>query len=244
MTTSRAAAAVGGMPRWRDLPHLAGIVARAYGAAPARARIVGAAWRATAGSFWLLLLAAARARGRVRATRHAVVIMDAPAVLTGREAGLLAAVVAAMLLGVGACEGVLVALVTAVGVGGGWVQWASPALLVSLLIVESAPAGLRAARGWGRTASVAREVRASGRSAATAGMLAAWPHGHGHARELIRTLTAQADQTGLDIVVDAATPELADTYLRYGWQPCSARDPLLLLRTASRWESAADSTRK
>jgi hypothetical protein len=231
------------MPRWRDLPHLAGILARAYGAAPARTRIVGAAWRATVGSFWLLLLAAARARGRVRATPHAVVIMDAPAVLTGREAGLLAAVVAAMLLAVGACEGLLVVLVTSVGVGGGWVEWASPALLASLLIVESAPAGLRAARGWGRTASVARELRASGRSVATAGMLAAWPRGHGHAREIIRTLTAQADQAGLDIVVDAATPELADTYRRYGWQPRSAEDPLLLVRTTAQRASAGDSTR-
>ena len=83
VTTSPGEPAVGGMPRRRDLPHLAGIVARAYGAAPARTRIVGAPWRATAGSFWLLLLAAAHARRRVRATPHAVVIMDAPAVLTG-----------------------------------------------------------------------------------------------------------------------------------------------------------------
>jgi hypothetical protein len=244
VTTSPGGVAVGGAPRWRDLPPLAGIVARAYGAAPARARIVGAAWRATAGSFWLLLLAAAHARRRVRATPHAVVIMDAPAVLTGREAGLLAAVVAAMLMAVGACEGMLVALATAVGVGGGWIQWASPALLASLLLVESAPAGRRAARGWGRTARAAQELRAGGRSVATAGMLAAWPRGHGYAGELMRALTAQADQAGLDIVVDAATLELADTYGRYGWQPCSARDPLLLVRTASRWVPAAGSTRK
>ena len=78
MTTSPGEATVGGLPRWRDLPHLAGIVARAYGAGPARMRIVGPAWRVTAGSFWLLLLAAAHARRRVRATRHAVVILETP----------------------------------------------------------------------------------------------------------------------------------------------------------------------
>lgn len=171
------------MPRWRDLPHLAGIVARADGAAPARARIVGAAWRVTAGSFWLLLLAAAHARCRVRATPHAVVIVETPAPLTGMEAGLLAAIMAAMVLAVGVYEAVLVGLVTALGVGGRWVDWAAPALLASLLIVESAPAGRRAARGWGRTTRVADELRAGGRCVATAGMLAAWPRGHGHARE-------------------------------------------------------------
>lgn len=230
------------MPRWRDLPHLAGIVARAYGAAPARTRIVGAAWRVTAGSFWLLLLAAAHARRRVRATPHAVAILDTPAPLTGREASLLVTIMVALVLTVGVCEGLLVALVTAVGGGGGWVDWAPPALLASLLIVESAPASRRAARGWGRTAHVAHELRAAGRSVATAGMLAAWPRGHGHAREIMRTLTAQADQAGLDIVVDAATPELADTYRRYGWQPRSTQNPLLLVRTASRCESVGDST--
>ncbi|GAC1611204.1 MAG: hypothetical protein NVS3B26_22550 [Mycobacteriales bacterium] len=143
-----------------------------------------------------------------------MLIMDAPEVATGREAGLLAVVVAALLLAVDACEGVLDVLFTAVGVGGGWVQWASPALLASLLLVESAPAGRRAARGWRRTASVARELRAAGRSVATAGMLAAWPRGHGYAREIMRTLTAQADEAGLDILVDAGTPDLAATYSR------------------------------
>lgn len=217
---------------------------RAYGAGPARTRIVDdAAWRVTAGSFWLLLLAAAHARRRVRATRHAVVIVDAPAPVTRREAGLLVAILAATVLAAGVGEALLIALATAVGVGGDWVEWASPALLASLLLVESAPATRRAARGWGRTTRAADDLRAGGRSVATAGLLAAWPRGHGYARELMRTLTAQADQAGLDIIVDAATPALADTYRRYGWQPRTAQDPLLLVRTASRGESAADATR-
>lgn len=234
--------AVGGVPRWRDLLHLAGIVARAYGAAPAKTRIVGAAWRVTAGSFWLLLLAAAHARRRVRATPHAVVIVDTPASLTAIEAGQLVAIVAALVLAVGVCEGLLIVLVTAVGVSGGWVDWAPPVLPASLLIVESAPASRRAARRSGRTALVAQELRAEGRSVATAGMLAAWPRGHGHARELIRCLTAHADQVGLDIVVDAASLELADTYRRYGWTAGGASDPLLLVRAASRLESARNPT--
>ena len=118
----------------------------------------------------------------------------------------------------------------------------APALLASLLIVESAPASRRAARGWGRTARVAHELRATGRSVATAGMLAVWPRGHGYAREIMRSLTTQADQAGVDIVIDAATPELADTYRRYGWQSRRTQDPLLLVRTTAQRESAVDST--
>jgi hypothetical protein len=170
------------------------------------------------------------------------VIVDTPAPWTRTEAGLLAAIMATMVLAVGVCEGLLIALVTALGAGGGWVNWAAPVLLASLVIVESARPGRRAARGWGRTARVADDLRTAGRSFTTAGMLAAWPRGHGYAREIMRTLTDEADQAGLDIVVDAADPELANTYGRYGWQPRSADDPLLLVRTASRWESAADST--
>lgn len=230
------------VPRWRDLPRLAGIVSRAYGPAPARIRIVGAAWRVTAGSFWLLLLAFAQARRRVRATPHAVVIVDTPAPWTRTEVGLLAAIMAATVLAVGVYEGLLIVLITALGAGGGWVNWAAPALLASLLIVESAPAGRRAARGWGRTARVADELRAAGRSVTTVGMLAAWPRGDGNARELMRCLTRQADQAGLDIVIDAANPELADTYRRYDCQPSSAQDPLLLVRMSSQGDTAGDGT--
>lgn len=73
-------------------------------------------------------------------------------------------------------------------------------------------------------------------------MLAVWPRGHGYAREIMRSLTTQADQAGVDIVIDAATPELADTYRRYGWQSRRTQDPLLLVRTTAQRESAVDST--
>lgn len=91
------------------------------------------------------------------------------------------------------------------------------AIMMVMLMVEAAPACRRAAQGWGRTARVGRELRASGGSVVTAGTLAAWPRGRGHARELMSLLTCEADRVGVDTVIDAANVELAETYGRYGW---------------------------
>ena len=74
----------------------------------------------------------------------------------------------------------------------------------------------------------------------TAGTLAAWPHGRGHARELMRILIREADQAGVDIVIGAADAELAETYSRYGWHPRCAEDSLLLVRVAGRLWSAEE----
>lgn len=77
-------------------------------------------------------------------------------------------------------------------------------------------------------------------SLVTAGTLAAWPGGRGHARELISILTREADRVGVDIVIDAANANLAETYRRYGWRPRCAEDPLLLARVAGRLCSAEE----
>ena len=153
--------AAGAKPRWSDLPHLAGIVARAYGSPLGRMRLVGGVWRATAGTFWLLLLGVTHVRGRVRATRHAVVIVDQPAPLTRSELGRFTAIFGAMVLAMVVYEAGVVALLTAFGARSRWVGWAAPAVILMMLIVETAPACRRATRQWGRTARVGGELRAA-----------------------------------------------------------------------------------
>lgn len=224
--------AVEAIPSWPDLPHLAAILARAYGAWPGRCRIVGRAWRGTAGSFWLLMLAGAHARRRVRATDHAVVIVDAPARLTRRESGRLLTVFGGLLVVVVTVECVVGALTAVVGAEARWVTWGVPVVLLILFLLELAPVCRRSASSWGPTRQLARDLRTSGRPVGVAGMLAAWPRGRGHARRLLHILIEQADQAGVDLVVAAATIDLAATYRRYGWRPDTARDPLLLVRLA------------
>jgi hypothetical protein len=206
-------------------------------------RLVGGVWRATAGTFWLLLLGATQVRGQVRATAHAVVIVDTPLPVTRSELGRLTAIFGAMVLAVVGYEALVVALLTVLGAGSRGVPWGSLgmlAIMIVMLMVEIAPACRRATRGWGRTAGVGRELRASGGSVVTAGTLAAWPRGRGHARGLITILTCEADRVGVDIVIDSANAELAETYGRYGWRPRCAEDPLLLVRVAGRLGSAEE----
>jgi len=235
--------ASGVKPRWSDLPHLAGIVGRAYGSPLGRMRLVGGVWRATAGTFWLLLLGATQVRGRVRATAHAVLIVDEPSPVTRSELGRLTAIFGAMVVAVVGFQAAVVVLLTVLGVGSRWVHWGPLGMLVIMMVmlmVEVALVCRRVARGWGRTARVGRELRAAGGSVVTAGTLAAWPRGRGHARELISILTREADRVGVDIVIDAANADLAETYRRYGWRPRCAEDPLLLVRVAGRLCSAEE----
>lgn len=104
-------------PRWSDLPHLAGIVGRAYGCPLGKMRLVGGVWRATAGTFWLRLLGATQVRGRVRATSHAVVIVDEPSPVTRSELGRLTAIFGAMVLAVVVFQAGAIALLIALGAG-------------------------------------------------------------------------------------------------------------------------------
>ena len=113
-------------------------------------------------------------------------------------------------------------------------------IMMVMLMVEVAPVCRRATRDWGRTTGVGRELRAAGGLVVTAGTLAAWPRGRGHARELIRVLTREADRVGVDIVIGAANAELAETYRRYGWRPHRAEDPLVLVRVAGRLRTAEE----
>ena len=85
-------------PHWSNLPHRAGIVGRAYGSPLGRMRLVGGVWRATAATFWLLLLGATRVRGWVCATAHAVLIVDEPSRVTRSELGRLTAIFVATVL--------------------------------------------------------------------------------------------------------------------------------------------------
>lgn len=147
--------ASGVKPRWSDLPHLAGIVGRAYGSPLGRIRLVGGVWRATAGTFWLLLLGAIQVRGRVRATGHAVLIVDEPSPVTRSELGLLTAIFGAMVLVVAGYQAAVVVLPTVLEVGSRWVPWGPVGMLVIMMVmlmVEVAPVCRRVARGRGRTA--------------------------------------------------------------------------------------------
>ena len=66
---------------------------------------VGGVWRAPAGTFWVLQLGATQIRGRLRATAHAVVIVDEPSPVTRSELGRLTAIFGAMVLAVVAFPG-------------------------------------------------------------------------------------------------------------------------------------------
>ena len=115
--------AAGAKPRWSDLPHLAGIVGRAYGSPLSKMRLVGGVWRATAGTFWVFLLGASQIRGRLRATAHAVVIVDEPSPVTRSELGRLTAIFGAMVLAVVVFQTGAIALLIALGAGSRWVRW-------------------------------------------------------------------------------------------------------------------------
>ena len=235
--------AAGAKPRWSDLPHLAGIVGRAYGSPLGKMRLVGGVWCATAGTFWVLLLGATQVRGRVRATTHAVVIVDEPSPVTRSELGRLIAIFGAMVLAVVAFQATAMALLIALGAGSRWVRWGPQGLLLIMMVmlmVEVTPVCRRATKNWGRTARVGRELRAAGGSVVTAGTLAAWPRGRGHARELITILSREADRVGVDIVIGAVNAELAETYSRYGWRPRCVEDPLILVRIAGGLRSAEE----
>ena len=140
------------------------------------------------------------------------------------------------MLAVVGCQAAVVVLLTVLGVGSRSVHWGPLTMLVIMMVmlmVEVAPVCRRVARGWGRTALVARELRAAGGSVVTAGTLVAWTRSRGYARELISILTRKADLVGVNVVIDAADADLAETYRRYGLRPRCAEDPLLLVRVAS-----------
>ena len=76
-------------------------------------------------------------------------------------------------------------------------------IMIVMLMVEVASGFQRVAWGGGRMAGVGRELRAAGGSVVTAGTLAAWPRGRGHAHELISILTREADRVAVDIDINA-----------------------------------------
>ena len=139
----------------------------AYGSPLGKMRLVGGVWRATAGTFWALLLGASQVRGRLRATPHAVVIVDEPSPVTRSELGRLTAIFGAMVLAVVAFQATAIALLIALGAGSRWVRWGPLGMLLIMmvmLIVEVTPVCRRATQTWGRTARVGRELRAAGGS--------------------------------------------------------------------------------